>query len=209
MLHCKSHLGLGDACPLREAVSASFVLLALQGAIGTNWSTGSSVWTWGRTSSLWGWRSPGTDCPGRFWSLLLWMYSRPAWTRSCAACCRWPCSGRRVGLGDPQRSLPTPTILWFCDSVILWLDAGVNISDIHLEYFQYSNKRLVSSFPTAFKFLCCKATATPVFPMNQYRAQMKKKKQFLVPCKDSLANTCVQRCSSEFRFPRSSVPILL
>jgi len=22
-----------------------------------------------------------------------------------------------VGLGDPQRSLPTPTILWFCDSV--------------------------------------------------------------------------------------------
>jgi len=25
-------------------------------------------------------------------------YSRPAWTRSCAACCRWPCFGRRVGL---------------------------------------------------------------------------------------------------------------
>jgi len=24
---------------------------------------------------------------------------------------------RRVGLDDPQRSLPTPTILWFCDSV--------------------------------------------------------------------------------------------
>ena len=24
----------------------------------------------------------------------------------------------RVGLDDPQRSLPTPTILWFCDSVI-------------------------------------------------------------------------------------------
>jgi len=31
-------------------------------------------------------------------SLLLWRYSRPAWTRSCAACCRWPCFGRRVGL---------------------------------------------------------------------------------------------------------------
>ena len=31
------------------------------------------------------------------------------------------CFGRRVGLDDPQRSLPTPTILWFCDSVILWL----------------------------------------------------------------------------------------
>jgi len=26
--------------------------------------------------------------------------------------------GQGVGLGDPQRSLPTPTILWFCDSVI-------------------------------------------------------------------------------------------
>ena len=69
-------------------------------------------------SSLWGWRSPGTGCPGRLWSLLLWRYSRPAWIRSCAACCRWPCFGRRVGLDDPQRSLPTPAILWFC--VILW-----------------------------------------------------------------------------------------
>jgi len=46
----------------------------------------------------------------------LWRYSSPAWTRSCAPCCRWPCFGRRVGLGDPQRSLPTPTILWFCDT---------------------------------------------------------------------------------------------
>jgi len=24
----------------------------------------------------------------RLWILLLWRYSRPAWTRSCAACCR-------------------------------------------------------------------------------------------------------------------------
>ena len=73
----------------------------------------SSVWTWGRTSSLWGWRSPGPGCPGRLWSLLLWRYSRLTWTRSCAACCRWPCFGRRVGLDDPQWSLPTPTtILW-------------------------------------------------------------------------------------------------
>jgi len=38
----------------------------------------------------------------------------PAWTRSCATCCRWPCFGRGVGLDDPQRSLPTLTILWFC-----------------------------------------------------------------------------------------------
>jgi len=65
-----------------------------QGATITNWSTGSSVWTWGRTSSLWGWRSTGTGCPRRLWILLLWRYSRPAWTRSCAACSRWPCFSR-------------------------------------------------------------------------------------------------------------------
>ena len=42
------------------------------------------------------------------------LYARiPAWTRSCAAYCRWPCFSRGVGLDDPQRSLPTPTILWF------------------------------------------------------------------------------------------------
>jgi len=74
-----------------------------------------------RTSSLWGWWSPGTGCPVRLWSLLLWRYSRPAWTRSYADCCRCPCFGRRVGLDDPQRSLPTPTILWFCDSIYLFL----------------------------------------------------------------------------------------
>ena len=90
-----------------------------QGAMGTNWSRGSSVWTWGRTS-LWGWWSTGTGCPGRLWSLPLWKYSKPSWMRSCAACCRWPCFGRGGGLDDPQRSLPTPNILWFCDSVLQW-----------------------------------------------------------------------------------------
>ena len=79
----------------------------------------SNLWfyDWGRTSSLWGWQSTGTGCPGRLWSLLLWRYSRPAWTRSCAGCCRWPCFSRGAGLDDPQRALPTPNILWFCD---LW-----------------------------------------------------------------------------------------
>ena len=79
-----------------------------------NWSIGSSIWTWGRTSSLWGWRSTGTGCPGRLWSLL-WRYSRHAWTRSCAACCRWPCFGRGVGLDDPEvPSNPDHSvILWF------------------------------------------------------------------------------------------------
>ena len=100
----------------RMGPSSSWCPATGQGAMGTNWSRGSSVWTWGRTSSLWGWWNPGTGCPGRLWSVLLWRYSRPTWTRSCAACCRWPCFGRRVGLGDPQRSLPTPTILWFCET---------------------------------------------------------------------------------------------
>jgi len=86
-----------------------------QGLTGTNWSIGSSTWRWGRTSSLWGWGSPGTGCPGRWWILLLWRYSRPTWTRSCGTCCRWPCFSRGVGLDDPQRFLPTPNILWFCD----------------------------------------------------------------------------------------------
>ena len=76
-----------------------------QGAMGTNWSTGSSVWTWGRTSSLWRWRSPGTGCPEGLWILLLWRYSRLAWTKSCAAYCRKPCFGRGLG---------------FCDSVVWW-----------------------------------------------------------------------------------------
>ena len=81
------------------------------------WSIGSSSWTWGRTSSLWGWRSTGTGGPERLWSLLLWRYSRPAWMWSCAACSRWPCFGRGVGLDDPQSPFqPLP----FCDSVILW-----------------------------------------------------------------------------------------
>jgi len=88
-----------------------------QGATGTNWSIGSSSWTWGRSSSFWGWWSTGTGCPERLWILLLWRYSRPTWTKSSTACCRWPCFSRGVGLDDPQRSLPTLNILWFCDSV--------------------------------------------------------------------------------------------
>ena len=60
----------------------------------------------------------GTGCPGRLWSLLLWRYSRPAWTRSSAVCCRqegwtrWPTEVP----SNPYHSV----ILWFCDSVILW-----------------------------------------------------------------------------------------
>jgi len=52
---------------------------------------------------------------GTMWILFLWRYSRPAWMRSCAACSGWPCFGRGVGLDDPQRALPTPTILSVCN----------------------------------------------------------------------------------------------
>ena len=61
--------------------------------------------------------------PGNNLSVLSWKrvvspkVEWPTWTRSCAACCRWPCFSRRVGLDDPQRSLPTPNILWFYDKV--------------------------------------------------------------------------------------------
>jgi len=51
---------------------------------------------------------------GWYWLCRWWEWEVPAWTRSSAASCRWPCFGGRVGLGDPQRSLPTPTIPWFC-----------------------------------------------------------------------------------------------
>jgi len=91
-----------------------------QGETGTNCSIRSSVWAWGTTSLLWGWWSTGTGCPEGLCSLLLWRYSRPTWTRSRAACSRWPCFGRgfwtdaQITPDDPQRSLPTPTILWYC-----------------------------------------------------------------------------------------------
>ena len=50
------------------------------------------------------------------WSLLPWRCSKSTWMKSCAACSRWPCFGRGVGLDDPQRSLPTPTVLSFCET---------------------------------------------------------------------------------------------
>ena len=40
--------------------------------------------------------------------------------QSCTAHSRRTCFVSVVGLDNLQRSLPTPIILWFCDSVILW-----------------------------------------------------------------------------------------
>lgn len=42
------------------------------------------------------------------------------WTWSSASCSRWLCLSSSVGTDDLQSSLPTRTILWFSDSVILW-----------------------------------------------------------------------------------------
>jgi len=71
-----------------------------------------------RTSLLWGSQSTGTGCPGGLWSLLLWRYSKPTWTRSCAAWSRWTWFSGGGGLFELQRCRPTATILcdsvWFC-----------------------------------------------------------------------------------------------
>ena len=40
--------------------------------------------------------------------------------------------GQGVGLGDPQRALPTPNILWFCDSV--WAEAVCTVSPATREH---------------------------------------------------------------------------
>ena len=125
-----------------------------QGAMGTNWSMGSSVWTWGRTSSLWGWQSTGTGCPGRWWSLLLWRYSRPTWTRSCAACCRWPCFGRGVGLDDPQRSLATPNILWFCEYIYSARKPAVTMLSARRQHHDYTVNASVSWHVVSLNYLC-------------------------------------------------------
>jgi len=86
-----------------------------QGATGTKWSIRSSSWTW-RTSLLWGWWSTGTGCPEGWWILLLWRYSKPAWTRSCAACSTWACFDRGLDQMIPRGPLqPLP----FCDSLII------------------------------------------------------------------------------------------
>jgi len=55
-------------------------------------------------------------CPEGLWSLLLWRYSRPVWTRSCAACSGWRCFGRGLDWVTHRGPFqPRP----FCDSVIL------------------------------------------------------------------------------------------
>jgi len=51
-----------------------------QGAMGTNWNMGGSLWTSGNPFLLWGSPSTGIGCPGRLWSLCPWRYSKTLWT---------------------------------------------------------------------------------------------------------------------------------
>ena len=83
--------------------------------------------------------------------------ARPAWTRSCAACCRWPCFSRGVGLDDPQRSLPTPTILWFCALLMRGEPREMVSSWVRLSFFSSWHERgrkqghlAVDSLPNPF-----------------------------------------------------------
>lgn len=62
--------------------------------------------------------STRTQLPAiRLWNLHCWRYSNVIWTGSWAICPRWPYLSRGVETNDLQRSLPTSTILWFCNTV--------------------------------------------------------------------------------------------
>ena len=95
---------------------------------------GISIWTWGKLLYMWEWQSPGTGCPERWWSLLLWRYSRASWVLSCALCYQ-ELLQQEVGLCDLQRSLPP---LWFCDFVEI---IKTNASSATLKVYVYSISR--------------------------------------------------------------------
>jgi len=74
--------------------------------------------------------------PGRLWSLLLWRYSRSSWTPTCAACYSLCCREAALQGGWTRWSLPTPTILWFCDLLIAVLHSrffNVSVSYIFIK----------------------------------------------------------------------------
>jgi len=93
-----------------------------QGEMAINLSIGISSPICEGTSSEWGWRSTGTGCPGSLRIVLLWRYSRPAWTSPCAACCWEPALQGMDTLSWTQWFLEVPSkpynsvILWFYES---------------------------------------------------------------------------------------------
>lgn len=58
-------------------------------------------------------RMTDTGYPGRLWSP--WRCSEAIWDKVWAICSQWPCFSREVGQDNPQRSLPTSAIVWFCE----------------------------------------------------------------------------------------------
>lgn len=83
-----------------------------QGAVGTSWSSGGSVWTLGSTPVPCGWWSPGTGCHVESPSL---RSSKSAGMWSWATCCRWPCLHREL---DQAASAAPCQPQLFCFSVI-------------------------------------------------------------------------------------------
>ena len=59
-----------------------------------------------------------TVCPARLWSFPPWRYSKATWTWSWATIYTWPCLNTGVGPDDLQRSFPTSTSLWFCNTLV-------------------------------------------------------------------------------------------
>jgi len=92
-----------------------------QGAMGKNCSTGSSKQIWGRTSLLWVMNKLPREAVESSAPEILKTYL----FQNLALQNAFPCNPlwgthfrRRVGLNDPQKSLPNPTILWFCDMIM-------------------------------------------------------------------------------------------
>ena len=102
---------------------------------------------------LWGWLSTGTGHPERLWSLPHQRYSKTIRTWSWATGWRWACLSRGVRADDLQRSLPTSTILWFCEDQ--------NITGMWAEMFCIQKQplskhllRLIRWFFTIVVFTC-------------------------------------------------------
>lgn len=76
------------------------------------------------TFLLWEHSNTWTGCPERLWSHT---ESTPYW--KWAACSRWLCLSRKIGLVDLKSCLPTSTLLWSCGVQfhLIWFH-------IHLKY---------------------------------------------------------------------------
>lgn len=97
----------------------------------------------------------------RLWSLLLWRYTRPTLTQSCATCSRWASFSSRVGLEDFHRSFQSQT---FSDSVnyfdfmnqssydLLWDGNSALERDQAAPSIKIFNLRLLKNAPDKKKF---------------------------------------------------------